>query len=220
LEELDVDNEQAASESDQMVEDDAHPREWLLSLMDHVEGQVAFGDTKASLLLTADSILLAAMSAVVTGEHPLIDRLSATSRTLLVLAFLALVIGFLFALYTIIPNRRNLRRTKNGEKKPLLVSFESIAGKKKEDAYVKFALSRTARHLNSLEDQRREKDYVNKALSMTAQDLNDSLARVIHRKSSWALEKFKRLYFATVTTTVGVVTAVLAILVELISTGA
>jgi hypothetical protein len=66
-----VDDERATPESDQMVEGDTHPRGWLLSFMDHVEGQVAFGDTKASLLLTADSILLAAMSAVVTGEHPL-----------------------------------------------------------------------------------------------------------------------------------------------------
>ncbi len=31
-----------------------------MALMDHVEGQVVFGDTKASLLFTADAILLAA----------------------------------------------------------------------------------------------------------------------------------------------------------------
>jgi hypothetical protein len=170
------------------------PREWLLNFMDHVEGQVAFGDTKASLLLTADSILLAAMSAVVTGEHPLIDRLSATSRTLLVLVFLALVIGFLFALATIIPNRRNLWPTKLMTPSP--VNFGWIARLKEEDAYVKYALS------------------------MKAQELNVSLARVIHGKSVWARTKFQRLYFTTVATTVGVVTAVLAILVELISAGA
>lgn len=189
-----MDNEPITQESDQTAEGNTS-REWLLSFMDHVEGQVAFGDTKASLLLTADSILLAAMSAVVTGEHPLIDRLSAMSRTLLALAFLALVLGFLFALDTIIPNRRNLWPTKKEELTPLPVSFGWIAGQKR-DAYVEYALSTKAR------------------------DLNVSLARVIHGKSVWARRKFQRLYFATVATTVGVVTAVIAILVEVISTGA
>jgi hypothetical protein len=164
--------------------------------MDHVEGQVAFGDTKASLLLTADSILLAAMSAVITGEHPLIDRLSPTSRTLLVLAFLALVIGFLFALATLVPNRKNLWTTKIT---PSPVNFAWI-GRKKE-----------------VEE---EEDYVKYALSMKAYELNVSLARVIYGKSVWARKKFQRLYFATVATTVGVITAVLAILVELIGAGA
>jgi hypothetical protein len=192
--EVDVDNEQITEESAQAAEDST-PREWLLSFMDHVEGQVAFGDTKASLLLTADSILLAAMSAVVTGEHPLIGRLSTMSRTLLALAFLALVIGFLSALDTILPNRRNLWPTKNEEPTPTPVSFGWIAGQKR-DAYVEYALSRKP------------------------QDLNVSLAQVIHGKSVWARRKFQRLYFATVATTVGVVTAVVAIVVALLSWGA
>jgi hypothetical protein len=198
LEEFDVDTEQEAPKSDQMVEGDAHRRGWLLSFMDHVEGQVAFGDTKASLLLTADSILLAAMGAVVTGERPLFDRLSAMSRTLLALAFLALVIGLLFALNTILPHRRNLwpAKIKTGELPlPSPVTFGSIAVQEKE-AYVEYALSRTA------------------------DELNISLAQIIHQKSVWARRKFRRLYFATVATTVGVVTAALAILVELIGAGA
>jgi Family of unknown function (DUF5706) len=198
LEELDVDTDQKTPKSDQMVEGDAQPRGWLLSLMDHVESQVAFGDTKASLLLTADSILLAAMSAVVTGERPLIDRLSAMSRTLLAMAFLALATGLLLALNTILPHRRNLWPTKikNGElPAPSPVNFGSIAGQE-------------------------EKAYVACALSRTAEELNVSLAQAIHQKSVWARRKFRRLYFATLGTTIGVVMGALAILVELISAGA
>ena len=189
-----MDNEPMTQESAQTAKGTTS-REWLLSFMDHVEGQVSFGDTKASLLLTADSILLAAMSAVVTGEHPLIDRLFAMSRTLLALAFLALVIGLLFALNTILPNRRNLWPTRNEEPTASPVSFVCIA-LQKEQAYV---------------------DY---ALSTNAPDLNVSLARVIHGKSVWARRKFQRLYFATFATMAGVVTAVIAILVELIRRGA
>lgn len=185
-------NERPTPESDEIAEPDAHPREWLLSFMDHVEGQVAFGDTKAGLLLTADSILLAAMSAVVTGEHPLIDRLSSLPRTLLALAFFALVMALLFALDTIVPNRRNLWPTKNEELTPLPLNFGWVATQNR-DAYVGYALSRST------------------------VELNVSLARVIHGKSVWARRKFQRLYFATVATTVGVVTAAIAILVELIS---
>jgi hypothetical protein len=134
--------------------------------MDHVEGRVAFGDTKASLLLTADSILLAAMSAVVTGERPLIDRLSTMSRTLLPMAFLALIVALLFALNTILPHRRNLWPTKKQEPTALPVSFGWIAGQKR-DAYVEYALSTKIR------------------------DLNVSLVRIIHAKSVGRDESFE-----------------------------
>jgi hypothetical protein len=113
-------------------------------------------------------------------------------KTLLALAFLALVIGLLFALNTILPNRRFLWPTKNREQTPLPVSFAWIACQE-------------------------SRAYVEYALSMKAPDLNASLARVIHGKSFWARRKFQQLYFATVATTVGVVTGVLGVLVEMIA---
>jgi hypothetical protein len=191
---LDVNDEQITHEPTQIAEDSTS-REWLLPFMDHVEGQVAFGDTKASLLLTADSILLAAMSAVVTGERPLIDRLSTMSRTLLAMAFLALIVALLFALNTILPHRRTLWPTKKQEPTALPVSFGWIAGQKRDD-------------------------YVEYALSTKTRDLNVGLARIIHAKSVWARRKFRRLYFATIATSVGVVLAAIAILVQLMNAGA
>lgn len=67
-----VANSTLASERDPL-------KAWPLFLMDHIEGQVAFGDTKAGLLLAADSILLAAMGATITGEPPITRTFNALS---------------------------------------------------------------------------------------------------------------------------------------------
>jgi hypothetical protein len=51
-------------------------RQWL---MDHIEGQVGFDDTKAGLLFTADSILLATLVALTSAETPSLESMTSVA---------------------------------------------------------------------------------------------------------------------------------------------
>jgi hypothetical protein len=62
VEEFDVDNEQATQESAQVAKGDSTPVKGCCPSWTTWRARWRFGDTKASLLLTADSILLAAIA--------------------------------------------------------------------------------------------------------------------------------------------------------------
>jgi hypothetical protein len=102
------------------------------------------------------------------------------------------VIALLFALCTIVPNRANFAHPANTCSPPSPTNFGWIAN---QDSAA----------------------YIQHALASSTKELNEDLARVIHGKSTWARKKFQRLYFATLATTVGVVAAVAAIVIELSS---
>jgi hypothetical protein len=162
----------------------AEPPAWLLALMDHIEGQVAFGDTKAGLLLTADSILLAGLATALGGDKPLVDRPTGLSQAFAALALTALSAGLIAALMTVLPNRRNLwpRSTPPQNR----FSFSWIAGQRPE-VFVRAV--------------REEEDG----------DLTAELATVVHGKSEWARRKFVRLYVAVLATTLGLLLALAAV---------
>jgi hypothetical protein len=155
------------------------PREWLRWLMDHIEGQVAFGDTKASLLLAADAILLAALGSLITADHPGFASLSGVTKVLLGLSFLALIIALILGLHTILPNWANLRAPRDSRTESLYVDFSRIARQRPE------SFMSAVRQANKIE-------------------LDDDIAIVINGKARWAKRKFILLYFAVIATQLAV----------------
>ena len=165
------------------------PRQWLRWLMDHIEGQVAFGETKAGLLLAADSFLLAALGSLITADHPRFSSLSGVTKVLLGLSFLALIIALVLGLYTIRPNWKNLRARRS---ESLSVDFSLIARQ-------------------SCESFRSVVREANRA------ELEDSIAIVIHGKAQWAKRKFTVLYFAATATALAVVLGLSSAAAELLA---
>ena len=151
------------------------PHEWLRWLMDHIESQVAFGDTKAGLLLAADAILLVALGSFVTADHPGFASLSGVTKVLLGLSFLALTAALVLGLQTILPNLKNLRAPRSE-----LVNFSWIAHQDRES-------------------------FVSAARQTRPIELDQHIATVIHGKACLAQRKFKLLYFAARATQVGTV---------------
>jgi hypothetical protein len=155
------------------------PREWLRWLMDHIEGQVAFGDTKAGLLLAADSILLAALGSLITADHPGFASLSGVTKVLLGLSFIALIIALGLGLHTILPNGANLRAHRASRSESLLVDFSWIA-------------------------HQRPQSFMSVARQANRAELDDDIAIVIYGKARWAKRKFTLLYFAVIATQLAV----------------
>jgi len=168
------------------------PREWLRWLMDHIEGQVAFGDTKAGLLLAADSILLAALGSLITANHPGFASLSGVTKVLLGLSFLALIIALVLGLHTILPHWGNLRAHRSSLGESLLVEFSWIARQSQE-----FFVLVT--------------HQANRA------ELDDDIAIVIRGKAQWAKRKFTLLYFAVIATQVAVTLGLSAAAAQLLA---
>lgn len=169
------------------LEGTARPEDWLRWAMNHIEGQVNFGDTKAGLLLTADSILLAGLLAVGTSEKVEFDALRTGTVALLGMSFAALVAALLLALLTILPSRRNLWRPDVSHRG--LTNFSAIASLD-ADAFV----------------ERLSKE--------SFASLEQDAAWSVHGKATWATRKFKRLYVAIALTQVTVVLGALAVVVE------
>ena len=152
------------------------PPAWLLGLMDHVEGQVAFGDTKAGLLLTADSILLAGLATAFSGDNPIIDRPTGPTQFLGALALVALSAALITALMTILPNRSNLWSAQAQDR----FNFAWIA-------------RQTPEHFTDL------------VRGASTGDMTSELAATVHGKSRWVRRKFARLYVAVWATVLGLV---------------
>ncbi|GAA1996214.1 hypothetical protein GCM10009777_36160 [Microbacterium pumilum] len=187
-------SESKDSAADEGWNDDQKPQEWLHWMEDDVQSQVAFGDTKAGLLLTADSILIAAMGATVTGESPLVGHLAPVSRWGLGVAFISLFIALLVGLYTILPNRKNLWPQGHDHARNGRTSFGWIASHEDNAEYVEYC-----RNVATL-------------------SLNEELARTVHGRASWAYKKFRRLYFAISATIAGVVFASAVAIFEAVRT--
>ena len=168
------------------------PREWLRWLMDHIEGQVAFGDTKAGLLLAADSILLAALGSLVTSDHPGFGSLSGVTKVLLGLSFLALASALVLGLQTILRSWANLRAHRTPRSESLLVDFSWIARQHPES-------------------------FVSAAHQANRTELDSDIATVIYGKASWAKRKFTLLYFAVIATQFGLILGVSAAVAELLA---
>ena len=168
------------------------PREWLRWLMDHIEGQVAFGDTKAGLLLAADSILLAALGSLITADHPGFASFSGVTKVLLGLSFLALIIALVLGLQTILPNRAHLRVRRSSRSEPRLVDFSWIA-------------------------RQRPESFMSVTHQVNRAELDDAIAIVIDGKARWAKRKFTLLYFAVIATQLAVALGLSAAAAQLLA---
>ncbi len=165
---------------------------WLQQLMDHVEGQIALGDTRASLLLAADSILLAGLGLAATGDEPMLDQASASTTVLVGLCALALVVGLVAALLAALPNPR-----------VLWPGATAIT-----NCFVFASIARTELD-----------DYVETTRGMTAAQRVEALSHAVHGKSCWLLRKFTRLFVAVSATVTGVLAAAAALATELLLAG-
>ncbi|TDO54461.1 hypothetical protein EV643_101250 [Kribbella sp. VKM Ac-2527] len=163
--------------------------ETLQWLMDHIEGQVAFGDTKAGLLFTADSILLASLLAVSTSEQFGLESLSRPAVVLAGISCAALVGALFLALWTILPSRANLVRPDVAGRG--LTNFPSIANSSAEA-------------------------YIAKVMGATTVSFSDDAARSIHGKAGWARRKFRLLYGAITLTMLAVALGSFAAIFELL----
>jgi uncharacterized membrane protein len=170
----------------------SEPHEWLRWLMDHIEGQVAFGDTKAGLLLAADSILLAALGSLITADHPGFASLSSVAKVLLGLSFVALIIALVLGLQTILPSRKNLRARNASRSESVHVDFSLIARQSPES-------------------------FMSAALQANRAELDTDIAKVINGKASWAKRKFTLLYFAVIATQLAVALGFSAAVAQLLA---
>lgn len=186
------------------------PRQWLRWLMDHIQGQVAFGDTKAGLLLAADSILLAALGSLITSDHPGFSSLSGVTKVLLGLSFLALIIALVLGLQTILPNRKNLQAGSG------FVNFSWIADQPPKSFVSMARQANRAKLDDSIADQPPE-SFVSMAREANRTNLDDSIASVIHGTAQWAKRKFWLLYFAARATQLAVVLGLSAAAAELLA---
>jgi len=203
--EFEVDDSETRSNADQLPggrsrdEDQARggrsePPAWLLALNDHIEGQVAFGDTKAGLLLTADSILLAGLASAFGGDKPLVDRPTGPAQVLAVLALTALSAGLIAALMTVLPNRKNLWPKSIAPQARSSPPTDPMLQNRFNFSWI--ATQGTA-------------DFVRAVRSDG--DLTAELATTVHGKSQWTKRKFARLYVAVCATTLGLLLALAAV---------
>jgi len=160
--------------------------------MDHIEGQVAFGETKAGLLLAADSILLVALGSFVTADHPGFASFSSVTKVLLGLSFLALTISLVLGFQTILPSWTNLRAHRASRSESLLVQFSWIARQRRES-------------------------FVSAAHQANRTELDNDIAIVIYGKARWAKRKFTLLYFAVIATQAGAILGFSAAAAELLA---
>lgn len=167
------------------------PLERLKPIADLVEHQIAFGDNKAGLLLTADSILVAALVGAATSDW-------ATGMWIVtqVISFVALVVlggAVILGLRTILPFGPNLRRKDQGS----VLNFASIRNFHCVDSYM-LALAGTDETTNSL-----QRDY----------------ATNIYNKAAFARFKFITLYYAILATIASVLLVIAATVVEVLHRG-
>jgi hypothetical protein len=163
------------------------PEDWLRWSMDHIEGQVNFGDTKAGLLLTADSILFAGLLAVGTSEKVNFHALRSGTVALMGMSFAALVSALLLALLTILPSPGNLWRPDVSHRG--LTNFSAIA-----------SLDAAA--------------FVERLSKESFASLEQDAAWSVHGKATWATRKFKLLYAAIALTQVTVALGASAVVIE------
>lgn len=89
-----------------MSADEGHPRDWIVQIMNHVEGQVVFGDTKAGQLLATNSLLLAGLGLLAKDVR---EEVAQATLILGVLAALSLGASLALILVSIAPSQRILR---------------------------------------------------------------------------------------------------------------
>ena len=175
------------------MSDDPH-LDRLIAQLNHVESQVQFGDTKASLLFTADSILLAALGFFVSDGGAASDDLTAPTRGALVVAAAMLVVGLLLALWVVLPSHAF---------KPWVANRAAFP---RPNPFFFVWIARTS-----------EKETEDAIVNADPASLKIDAAHSIRGKSEVADFKFRMLWLAVAATMVSVTIATLAVAIELVS---
>ena len=165
-----------------------HSNDIRKSLLEHIEAQVVFGDTKSALIVAADSILIAGY---VTGvkEFGLAGMFSRFTILLLVMSLIILVAGLVLALIAVMPNSRHWR-TSGGLSSVLLFS--------------RIAKYKTA------------EEYVEAFCRLDEETLSNEILCQVHGKSQWALFKYKTVWYSVLLTIISVSVASIAIVIDLL----
>lgn len=159
-----------------------------IALLEHVESQVVFGDTKAALIVAADAILI---TGYVTGikEFGLAGMLSRPTIVALIVSLIILVAGLVFALVAVLPSRLHWRPT---EQMNSLLLFSKIARYESPEKY--------ATDFNRLNEE----------------SLSDHILSQVYGKSRWALFKYKIIWWSVLFTIISVSLAAISISIDML----
>lgn len=159
------------------------------ALLEQVEAQVVFGDTKAALIVAADAILITGYIAGIK-EFGLAGMLSRSTMMLLIASLVILVAGLILALVAVMPNAKHwLKSTRKDMDSPLL--FSKIARYKSQELYAA-AFSR-----------------------LDEESLGKEILSQVYGKSRWALFKFKIIFCSVLLTIISVSLATISILIDM-----
>jgi hypothetical protein len=187
-----------------IVSDDGSPRAWMVQVMNQVEGQVEFGDTKAGQLLATTSLLLAALLILAKDVRAEVSRLT---LSLGVVASLFLAGSLALVLISIAPAQVLFARPKRNRIARVwsLVLRQPRSGGHSEQSVVHFA-SIAADDVDA---------FVARASNAPTMDIEYDILRAIHGKSQWARHKFRWLDRAVKLLLLSLVCLLAAAIVEL-----
>lgn len=158
------------------------------ALLEHVESQVVFGDTKAALIVAADAILITGYIAGIK-EFGLTGMLYPGTVKCLIASLVLLIAGLILALIAVMPNRRHWRkRASNGMDSLLL--FSKIA---RYDSFTEYAEA-----FSKLDEE----------------SLSNEILSQVYGKSRWALHKYKVIWWSVLLTIMSVSLATISILAD------
>ena len=174
--------------------------------MNHVEGQVVFGDTKAGQLLAANSLLLAALAILAKDIR---DAVSTATLALGIAAGFAVGASLVFVVIslapsqTIPPNRGTWRNS----------AWDRLLAQRRSHRSETASLV----HFVSIADASVE-SFMERAATATSDEIENDLLRAIHGKARWTLHKFIWIDRAVKALFVAILLIILAAVVEVLRT--
>lgn len=165
-----------------------HSNDIRAALLEHIESQVVFGDTKAALIVAADAILVTGYIAGIK-EFGLAGLLSRFTVALLVVSLVILVAGLILALIAVMPNPQHWRKSAS-------MSMDSP-----------LLFSKIARYDSA-------KDYAEEFSRLDEESLSNEILSQVYGKSRWALFKYKVIWWSVLLTIISVALATVSILID------
>jgi hypothetical protein len=165
-----------------------HNNDIRVALLEHIEAQVVFGDTKAALIVAADAILITGYVGGIK-EFGLAGMLSRSTVVLLIASLVILVVGLILALIAVMPNSQHWRKSSKGMDSLLL-------------------FSKIARYDSS-------KEYADDFSRLHEEALRNEILSQVYGKSRWALSKYKVIWWSIALTIISVSLATISILIDM-----
>jgi hypothetical protein len=158
-------------------------------LYDHVEGVVRFGDTKATLLIAADALLVTAYLTAANKLGFFEDGIEGSAKVLCLVAFALLGLSLVLALVAATPNPSHWL---GKERIKSVLLYSSIAGYD-------------------------ENEYLVELQRLGDEDISDEIVRQIHSKARFAHRKFSYLALSSTSTCLSFIVYTTAIFVKVLS---